>query len=209
MVPMKAVRPDVAKPERPQAALTVNTPKLLPDGSDLDFRHFVHDALAFASRLQAVRDEFARLIGLTGVQYTILISIYHLEYEQRVGITTVASHLHLSGTFVTTETNKLAKLGLVDKARDDEDRRRINLRTTARARNLLSELAEVQSHVNDVHFSPLGAEDFNRLKHLMPALVTSTDRALRLLAAASLPDKNQSTTDAVLRDGRSITEASS
>ncbi len=209
MAPMKAVRPNVAKPERPQAALTVNAPQLLPDGSDLDFRHFVHDALAFASRLQAVRDGFAKLIGLTGVQYTMLISIYHLEFEHRVGITTVAEHLHLSGTFVTTETNKLAKLGLVDKSRDGEDRRRINLRTTARARNLLSELAEVQSHVNDAHFSPLSAEDFNRLKHLMPALVTSTDRALRLLAAAGLPDKRQSNADAALRDGRSITEASS
>ena len=93
--------------QRPQAALTVNASQLLVDGSDLEFRQFVHDALAFSSRLQAVRDGFARLLGLTGIQYTILISIYHLEFEQRVGINTIAAHLHLSGTFVTTETNKL------------------------------------------------------------------------------------------------------
>lgn len=181
---MKALATDAARNRRPQAAPTVNAPQLLSDGSDLQFRRFVHDALAFASRLQAVRDGFARLIGLTGIQYTILISIYHLEFEHRVGVSTIAEHLHLSGTFVTTETNKLAALGLVDKRRDGEDRRRINLQTTERARERLGRLAAVQSHVNDVHFGPLSAEDFRRLQHIMPALVASTDRALRLLAVA-------------------------
>lgn len=183
--------------EQPKAAPTVNAPQLLVEGSDLEFRQFVHDALAFSSRLQAVRDGFARLLGLTGIQYTILISIYHLEFEKRVGVNTIADHLHLSGTFVTTETNKLAALGLVEKTRDGEDRRRINLRTTERAREQLSGLASVQSHVNDAHFSPLSAEDFARLRRLMPALVTSTDRALRLLDAAAALDGQTDLADAV------------
>lgn len=182
---MKAVTAPDRRNRHPQAALTVNAPQLLTDGSDQDFREFVHDALAFASRLQAVRDGFARLIELTGIQYTILISIYHLEFEQRVGVNKVAEHLHLSGTFVTTETNKLSARGLVEKARDSEDRRRINLSTTERARALLSSLASIQSHVNDAHFSPLTADDFNRFRKVMPELVTSTDRALRLLQSVN------------------------
>ena len=186
---MKAVEDKGESPDRRHAAPTVNRPDLLAGGSDLLFRQFVHDALAFASRLQAVRDGFARLIDLTGTQYTILISIYHLEFEQRVGITTVAEHLHLSGTFVTTETNKLEARGLVTKTRDADDRRRINLRTTEEARARLSRLAAVQSHVNDVHFGPLTAEDFELMRYIMPDLVGSTDRALRLLdAIPSLDD---------------------
>ena len=186
---MKAVEDKGESPDRRHAAPTVNRPDLLAGGSDLLFRQFVHDALAFASRLQAVRDGFARLIDLTGTQYTILISIYHLEFEQRVGVTTVAEHLHLSGTFVTTETNKLEARGLVTKTRDADDRRRINLRTTGEARARLSRLASVQSHVNDVHFGPLTAEDFELMRYIMPDLVGSTDRALRLLdAIPSLDD---------------------
>ena len=186
---MKVVEDKYQTPDRPKAAQTVNAPQLLSDGSDDLFRQFVHDALAFASRLQAVRDGFARLIGLTGVQYTILISIYHLEFERRVGVNTVAEHLHLSGTFVTTETNKLEALGLVTKTRDADDRRRINLRTTDEARDRLSRLASVQSHVNDVHFGPLTAEDFELMRYIMPDLVDSTGRALRLLdAIPSLDD---------------------
>ncbi len=42
---------------RPQAALTVARPELLVDGSDDAFRQMIHDALAFASRLQAGREE--------------------------------------------------------------------------------------------------------------------------------------------------------
>lgn len=182
---MKAVTARQHGNRPPQAALTANAPQLLIDGSDLAFRGFVHDALAFASRLQAVRDGFARLIGLTGIQYTILISIYHLEFEQRVGVNRVAEHLHLSGTFVTTETNKLAAKGLIEKTRDGDDKRRMNLTTTERARELLSSLAGIQSHVNDAHFSPLSADDFERLRHIMPQLVTSTDRALRLLQSVN------------------------
>ena len=182
---MKAVTAHQQRDRPPQAALTANAPQLLIDGSDLAFRGFVHDALAFASRLQAVRDGFARLIGLTGIQYTILISIYHLEFEQRVGVNRVAEHLHLSGTFVTTETNKLAAKGLIEKTRDGDDKRRMNLTTTERARELLSNLAGIQSHVNDAHFAPLSADDFERLRHVMPQLVTSTDRALRLLQSVN------------------------
>jgi len=186
---MKAVEDKYQPSDRPKAAQTVNAPQFLSDGTDILFRQFVHDALAFASRLQAVRDGFARLIGLTGVQYTILISIYHLEFEQRVGVNTVAEHLHLSGTFVTTETNKLEARGLVTKTRDADDRRRINLRTTEGARDRLSRLASVQSHVNDVHFGPLTAEDFELMRYIMPDLVDSTGRALRLLdAIPSLDD---------------------
>ncbi len=169
--------------KRPQAAPTVNHPSLIEDGSDLAFREMVHDALAFSSRLEAIRNGFAKLIGLTGIQYTILISIYHLQYEQDVSISMIATHLHLSGAFVTNETNKLTAEGLVEKFQDPDDRRRVILRTTPEAEAKLSRLADVQSQVNDEHFSPLTHGDFQRFKRLVSELVDSTDRALALLTA--------------------------
>lgn len=169
--------------KRPQAAPTVTDPGLLEDGSDLAFREMVHDALAFSSRLEAVRSGFARLIGLTGIQYTILISISHLQYEQDVSISTIATHLHLSGAFVTNETNKLTAEGLVEKFQDPDDRRRVILRTTPEAQAKLARLAAVQSQVNNEHFAPLAHGDFQTFKRLISELVDSTDRALALLTA--------------------------
>ena len=46
--------------------LTVNRPELLSDGSDIVFRQFVHDALAFAARLLAVRDGYGKVMGISG-----------------------------------------------------------------------------------------------------------------------------------------------
>ena len=55
--------------------LTVSRPELLANGTDDGpFRAYLHGMLAFAARLEGVRDRFAALLGLTGIQYTILIS---------------------------------------------------------------------------------------------------------------------------------------
>ena len=63
------------------------------------------------------------------------------------------------------------------------DRRRVILRTTPEAEAKLARLAEVQSQVNDEHFSPLTHGDFQTFKRLIAELVDSTDRALALLTA--------------------------
>ena len=166
---------------RPQAELTVARTELLAGGSDDAFRQMVHDALAFSSRLQAVRDGYAELIGLTGIQYTILIAIHHLQYERDISIAALARHLHLSAPFVTNETNKLVREALVEKFRDPDDGRRLVLRTTSEAQSRLDRLTDVQSPVNDEHFGPLAHGDFETFARLVSELVDSTGRALALL----------------------------
>lgn len=167
---------------RPSAAPTVSHPAFLEGGDDHAFRRMVHDSLAFAARIEAIRDGYARLIGISGVQYTILIAVNHLQFDENVSVTRVAEHLHLSGAFITNETNKLARLGLLEKQQDPEDGRRLILRTTDEAQRRLARLAEVQAEVNDEHFAPLAeGENFEVYRKLVSQLVDSTDRALALL----------------------------
>ena len=163
------------------APLTVTRPELLDNGRDDGFRALVHDSLAFAARLQAIRDGYARLIGVSGPQYTILISIARLSKEQDVSVTTVAEHLHLSGSAVTNEVTKLVRKGLVEKTEDPADRRRVVLRITDEGRQRFRGLATIQSQVNDVHFGRLTREEFISLRRIMSDLVASTDEALSLL----------------------------
>src|SRR5215469_16582809 len=95
--------------------LTVSLSDLVSAGSDNEFRSLVHGLLAMGARLEAVRSGFGALIGLSGIQYTILISVGHLEIDSNVSVTRIARHLRLSGAFVTVETGKLIKLGLLTK----------------------------------------------------------------------------------------------
>lgn len=160
---------------------TVSRQELLVDGSDFEFRQLIHDALAFSARLLAVRDGYGRVIGLTGQQYIILISIAHLASRGAVTVSGVADHLYLSGSYVTTEINKLVQLGLVTKSTDPADRRRVLLASTEEASRRLGELASIQVQVNDVHFGQLSRREFDQLRSIMPRLIQPTEQALSLL----------------------------
>ena len=166
---------------RPHAPATVARAELLIDDTDETFRHFIHGWLAFSERVIAVRDGFGELIGLSGIQYSVLVSIAHLQEREKVSVSGVAAHLHFSGAFITTVTNQLERLGLVRKTRSEEDRRRIDLVTTPKADQLLERLAPMQQQVNDELFAPLSRAQFVELAERMDALVAAGDKAVGLL----------------------------
>lgn len=174
------------------APLTVTKPELLIDGSDDAFRALVHASLAFSTRLTAIRDGYAKLIGVAGPQYTILVSIRHLQRHGDVHVKTIAEHLSLSGTFVTTEINKLVAQGLVEKKRDREDARRVKLQVSEAGTQRLARLSRIQQQVNNVHFGCLSKSEFSLLGKVMPELVASTDQALSLLRHLTMAEGENS-----------------
>lgn len=172
---------DVSRSSADGQSLTVSRPELLADGSDLCFRQLIHDTLAFASRVQEIRNRLGQTIGLTGTAFTILIAIQYLQNREGVGVNQLADHLHLSGAFVTIEVNKLVRDDLVQKRTHPTDRRRVLLTLTEKAEKLLKSLLPVQRPVNDVLFANLSEQDFNFLRAQMADLVVTGNRALALL----------------------------
>ncbi|MBW3098167.1 MarR family winged helix-turn-helix transcriptional regulator [Pseudohoeflea coraliihabitans] len=160
--------------------LTVSREDLLVDGSDAEFRAMVHDLLAFAARLEQIRARFGRFIGLSGVQYTILITIRQLQGENGVGAKAIAEHLAFSPPFVTTETTRLVRLGLVAKRPNPEDLRRVYLTVTDKGIALLTELAPVQQEINDLLFEPVTGDTFEMVRRMARDLRASSERAALL-----------------------------
>lgn len=160
---------------------SVSLAALLQGGNDQEFRHLVHNLLAFSSRILAVRDGFGSFIGLTGGQYTILISIAHLQAELGVGANVLAEHLHLSSASVTIEVNKLVAMDLVEKKTNATDKRRIRLRITKEGRNKLEFLKSVQVQINDALFANISASEFQMLRSVVERLVSQSKLALALL----------------------------
>lgn len=165
--------------------MTISRPELRIDGSDREFRAFVHGMLAFAARLEAVRSGFAALVGLTGIQYTILISVGHLLGQGEVSVSMIAEHLHLSGAFVTIETGKLLKLGLLAKRPDINDRRRVCLSITKKGRELLKRLAPTQVEVNDILFGFMDAAEFRHMRAMVDRMTVCGDQAVDLIEYVS------------------------
>ncbi|MDF2114440.1 MarR family winged helix-turn-helix transcriptional regulator [Roseiarcaceae bacterium H3SJ34-1] len=160
--------------------LTVSRAELLVDDSDAVFRKLVHNLFAFLYRHETIRGGHGERIGLAGIEYTILISIAHLNIEQEVNIKTVSDHLHVTGAFVTRVVNKLVKLGLVDKNVTKSDRRRVTLKLARKGREKLDALAPVQRQVNDIEFKSLRRQDFLALVRIIDGLVKNADEAVAL-----------------------------
>ena len=177
-------------PLTPKAPLTISRPEMLVDGSDRQFRQLVHNLFGFLARHEAVRAGHGARIGLVGIEYTVLISIRHLSAEEvDVSVNRVADHLHLSGAFVTTITNKLLKRGLIHKTPDPADRRRVRLEVSSKGSALLAKLAPVQRRINDVQFGCLSAKEFRQLLDITERLIDCSERAVKLQAyIAGQPD---------------------
>ncbi len=182
MTARKTSRP-ARPPARKRAAkapLTVSRTALLTGSDDRKFRELVHAFFAFQARHEAIRDGHAAYIGLAGIQYTILISIGHLEAEGPVTVKTVCDHLRMSSAFIAVETAKLVARDLIAKARDPKDARRTLLKTTAQGYALLAKLAPAQRAVNDIEFGGLSQRDFTQLHRTMNRLIENCDAALAM-----------------------------
>jgi DNA-binding MarR family transcriptional regulator len=178
--PASAPAPRKSRPKLAVPSPTTSRNALLVDGSDREFRQLVHTLLAFVARHDTVREGHAAAVGLSGIEYTVLISAQSLAEDGQVSVRELAAHLHLSGAFVTTVSNKLQEMGLLDKLTDPDDRRRLRLVVTEQGEALLTRLAPIQRQVNDVQFDCLDAGDFARLLVSVEKLVESSDRAIAL-----------------------------
>ena len=120
----------------------------------------------------------AAIAGVSGVQYEILMLVSRAE---GLAIGEVAARLHRSGAFITIESGKLVERGVLQKAADPADGRRVLLQTTRKCREILQRLAPYQVRINDVLFSHLGARQFRDLRALVREQLASGDRAVALL----------------------------
>src|SRR5687768_7473442 len=137
----------MARARKKNPPLTVSRPPLLVRGSDVEFRQLIHDLIAYGHRLDACRDAFAAIIGVSGAQYEILMLASRAD---GLSVGEVAARLHRSGAFITIEANKLVERGILAKASDPADGRRVLLKINSKSVQLLERLAPYQRRVNDV-----------------------------------------------------------
>jgi DNA-binding MarR family transcriptional regulator len=158
--------------------LTVSRPALLVKGADGEFRSLIHDLIAYGHKLDACRDAFAAIVGISGAQYEILMLVSRAE---GLSVGEVAARLHRSGAFITLEANKLVQRGILDKAADPRDGRKVLLRVDAKGAALLERLAPFQVRINDVLFQSLDAKRFRELRGFARDLLADGDRAVAML----------------------------
>jgi DNA-binding MarR family transcriptional regulator len=171
--------------------LTVSREELLVDGSDADFRRLILDLFSVFSRMTEMRELIGRMYGITGVQYSFLMTIFNLHRDGGVAPSALAARLHVRPTFVTAEAKKLEKRGLLAKRANPRDRRGIFLQLTPAGEKLAREMIPMIRALNDETFRDLSNTDYQRLRRIMSDLVASLDDAGALLRRLHRASKRQ------------------
>jgi DNA-binding MarR family transcriptional regulator len=164
---------------------TVSAAALLDKGSDRRFRTLVNDLFTIASRMEIVRAHLGRRMGISGPQYSLLIAVAHLQGERGVSVGAVAQAMHVSSAFIASETGKMARLGLLLKRANPQDRRGVLLSLAAAGRARIDAIAAELRAINNLFFGALDAASFAALCSAAAGLVQSSGEAVQFVDAAT------------------------
>jgi DNA-binding MarR family transcriptional regulator len=154
--------------------LSVTRPEILVDGSDREFRRLIHRMLIGQARLAAVRECIAERIGVSGTQYTMLMSVLHLQGTAGVSIGALADYLEVTGPHVTGIIGKLVAGGFVRKAVNPKDRRGVLVKLTPAGRKKLLQAFAFISAVNDRLFEGVGREEYRAVANFNAKFIRNT-----------------------------------
>jgi MarR family transcriptional regulator, organic hydroperoxide resistance regulator len=161
--------------------LTVSRPELLVDASDAQFRTLLHRLLSFSRLLVGLCDGFGEFIGMTGVQYEIMMWVQRLQGSEGVTVGEVSNAMRQSGAFTTIETGKMVQKGLLDKFADLKDRRRVRMRVTEAGRNQMNGLAPYKRRINDALFASLKPNQLEELSATFAEILSDAEQAANLM----------------------------
>ena len=166
-----------------QFPLTATSPILVSGGSDHSFRKLLYDFFTVSARLETMKRYLGKRMGLTGPQYTIMMAVAELQGETGVSVGRVGEYLHVTGTFVTIESGKLIRKGLMEKHPDDQDGRLSLLSLAPKGIKTFRSLFPELQQINDVFFELDSRAEFERLCQTLAKLVGNAQRALALVNA--------------------------
>jgi MarR family transcriptional regulator, organic hydroperoxide resistance regulator len=179
IVKRKANKKRPARSERKQA-LTVTLPELLVDGSDEQFRSLVADLFAAVAGMQSLRRALANAAEISTAEFSILLATWNLQKSGRVGVSTIAKHLHVAPAHVTTEVGNLVVSGLLHKKQASQDTRAVDLTVTRQGEAVLNTLAPLLRRINDRLFAGNRADAIPVISKFLRHLVAESSNSIRM-----------------------------
>ncbi|MDA0662120.1 MAG: MarR family winged helix-turn-helix transcriptional regulator [Proteobacteria bacterium] len=164
-----------------QLPLTTTSEALLDsDGGDAEFRRMIYGIFKMTVNFDRIRERMATALGLSGIQYHILMVIAELSVDMPVTISVIAERLHTSGAYVTMECKKLMRRGFVDKQPNPDDGRSVIVSVTGEGRSAIDAFAPHLQKINDELFDGIGPETFQQFRAIVDRMSRTSARAADL-----------------------------
>ncbi|NKB59949.1 MAG: MarR family transcriptional regulator [Alphaproteobacteria bacterium] len=161
-----------------RSTLTVSHKELVIDGDDRDFRELIALFSAATGRMQSMRRELAKALGVSVAEFSVLTALMHLERKESVRVRSIAEHLHVAAAHVTATIKQLTQSGWVIKSIDSNDGRAVSLRLTTKAQEKLTNFAPLLCAVNDRWFAGMSRAELLVVTEFMRRLVNQYDGAM-------------------------------
>jgi DNA-binding MarR family transcriptional regulator len=158
--------------------LTVSHGALLASGSDVAFRQTLYLMVLGFGRLMSCREAFGRTLALTGSQFAVLIGAAYAQGRDGVSIRSLADHIQLAPTHVTTEVGRLIRKGLLVKKTNPRDRRGVLVTLSRRGEAAVRQLAPFLRRVNDLLFHNVRRKDFATVSRFLEVFALNSEHAL-------------------------------
>lgn len=158
--------PTSAAPQKDQQK-TVST------GAERDYgvsQQIIWDLVSISNHLEEMRRCWARLFGLSGPQWLILMAINELDQGAGISVNDVSAKVHAMSTFVTKQTKILEKEGMITRVPSASDARVVLMSLSDEARVRMSKVSERWDALHMFMFSDFDASAWRDVKHKLELL---------------------------------------
>lgn len=102
------------------------------------FDEFIWNMIAVSNSAEKLNSIWAKMLGLSVHQWMILVAIRDLDRSRGISVSGVASKLQVDPSFVTCESKKLERNGLLQRVKSPNDARVVMMTLTNKARSEIS-----------------------------------------------------------------------
>lgn len=145
----------------------VTTPKGGSAHADEDIARIVEAIVYLYTESRRVTKELARAFGLTGPQVTVLKM---LEGIGGLSLSDLSARMSARNSTVTGIADRMERDGLVERKRDEDDRRIVRIRLTDEGRALASEIPVESMEVFGAALRALDHEERRSLRRILRRL---------------------------------------
>lgn len=168
---------DASAKKQQQQQATISISAMVRDGDDTEFRKLVSLLYAATSRLQAMRRELARSLGLGATDLSVLMTIYTSGASQGLRIKDIADTLHVAAANITASVNNLENSRWIKKSNDSRDSRAILVSLTGEGQKRIDQFVDKLRNVNDIWFKGVSEKESDHVKQFLHRIINQYDSA--------------------------------
>lgn len=139
----------------------------------------IWDLVSISNHLEEMRRCWARLFGISGPQWLILMAVNDLDKGRGVSVGDVSVKVHAVATFVTKETKLLEKRGFLNRVSSDSDARVVLMSLSDQAQRQIGAMSERWNGLHEFMFSDFDAATWRDVKFKLELLKKRSRMAVK------------------------------